>query len=68
MKKCKYDVSDQGYCGENVVEGKEYCKKHLGKKCWKCDKQAVGDCHKYYGSYVCGSPMCPDHKHEEHNS
>lgn len=67
MQKCKYDSCYKGYCGEPVVEGEEYCKEHLGKKCWKCDKQAIGDCNKFDGSYICGSPMCQDHKHGDHN-
>jgi hypothetical protein len=66
MKRCKYDVCWQGQCKNEVVESSEYCQEHLDKKCWKCNNQAVGDCHKYNGLFVCGSPMCLEHQHLEH--
>lgn len=68
-RKCIYDVCHHGRCNEDVIHGFDFCKDHLNKKCWKidCDLQAVGDCHKYNGSFVCGTPMCPTHKHQEHN-
>ena len=28
----------------------------------KCGKHAVGDCHNYAGSGVCGTPLCIEHK------
>lgn len=28
----------------------------------KCQEPAIGDCHSYAGSYVCGMPLCKGHK------
>lgn len=66
MDKCKYDVCWQGQCKNDIVEGEEYCKEHLNKKCMSCDKQAIGDCHLFNGSFVCGGSMCEDHHHNDH--
>lgn len=65
-KECKYDICWKGRCNKETVEGKEYCLEHLGIKCHKCDQQSIGDCHGFNGSFVCGYPMCEDHKHNWH--
>lgn len=32
------------------------------RKFERCDHQAIGDCHSYAGSFVCGTPLCVEHK------
>lgn len=60
---CRYDVCWSGPCGQDTVPGQDYCPKHLGNPCHTCGGQASGDCHGYNGSFVCGMPTCPDHRH-----
>jgi hypothetical protein len=31
-------------------------------KAVRCGEPAIGDCHSYAGSYVCGMPLCQEHK------
>ena len=57
MNKCIYDVCWKGECGESVEDGSDFCSEHINKKC-KCGNQSNGDCHKYNGSFVCGTPLC----------
>lgn len=64
---CEYDVCWQGRCKNESVENEKYCIEHLNKKCYHCDNQAVGDCHKYWGSFICGCPMCEEHKDRHHH-
>lgn len=68
MNKCIYDVCWKGICNKETISNTDFCEEHLGKKCQpnlrdNCDNQAVGDCHQYNGSFVCGSPLCEGHKH-----
>ena len=58
-KKCQYDVCWKGPCGKDVEEGKTFCNDHEDKKC-SYDQKAVGDCHGFNGSFVCGMPLCDD--------
>ncbi len=60
---CRYDVCWRGPCGQETAPGLEYCPEHLDIPCHKCGGQASGDCHGYNGSFVCGMPTCPDHRH-----
>lgn len=59
--KCQYDIPWAGHCGRPAVGG--YCEVHAGKTCNKCDKQATHGCG-YTGQFVCGTPLCDNHKHE----
>ena len=61
-EQCIYDVCWQGRCKNESITGQKFCEEHLNKKCYHCDNQSVGDCHKYNGSFVCGAPMCEEHK------
>ena len=65
--KCKYDICWKGRCDNDALSGKDYCKEHLDKKCTHCNEQAIGECHKYNGSFPCGSPVCQEHKITNHN-
>jgi hypothetical protein len=62
-KGCPYDVCHKGPCGSGVPTGQTYCPQHSTVKCHTCGAQATGDCHGYSGSFVCGYPICPDHRH-----
>jgi hypothetical protein len=67
-KECIYDVCWSGQCKKPTVEGSDFCEEHLDKQCGvrvdgeRCTQQAIGDCHSYAGSFVCGTPLCEDHK------
>lgn len=63
--RCEYDICWKGRCKEDALEGERFCEEHLGIKCHRkdCGRQSEGDCHSYNGSFVCGAPMCSDHKH-----
>ena len=68
-KECIYDVCWSGQCKRPTIKDSEFCEKHLEQKCKVhldnleyCNKQAVGDCHSYAGSFVCGTPLCVEHK------
>lgn len=60
--KCEFSVAWVGACGQRTVNGREYCRVHLEKKCFSCDKQATRDCD-HTSQFVCGMPMCDEHRH-----
>jgi hypothetical protein len=64
-KECIYDICWHGRCNKKTVNGSDFCKEHSKVKCShpSCEEQAVGDCHGYAGSFVCGAPTCKEHKH-----
>jgi hypothetical protein len=55
---CSYDVCWKGDCDNTVQEGNRFCTGHETLKCKHCGEKAVGDCHRYNGSFVCGAPLC----------
>lgn len=59
---CEFDLAWIGACKKVVKDGELFCEKHLKEKCWKCDKQATGQCDDA-GSFVCGMPQCAEHPH-----
>lgn len=65
MNKCKYDLAwITGGCKSESVTNGGYCLKHLEEKCYKCGKQATGECDDDHGgSFICGLPQCKEHNH-----
>jgi len=64
-KECIYDVCHRGPCKKPTVAESDFCEYHSSVKCSSptlitnnCENQAVGDCHGYHGSFVCGKPLC----------
>jgi hypothetical protein len=74
MFKCRYsnvdvnDISIETDFGEIDLSNHTINVKGIEKKVKneRCDHQAIGDCHKYAGSFVCGTPLCEEHK-KTHN-
>jgi hypothetical protein len=62
---CKFRIAWRAECGDPVVEGEEYCAKHLGKKCCSCGVQATHECETELWISVCGAPLCEDCVHIE---
>ena len=44
-------------CEKESINGSIYCKEHDGYNC-RCGEQAVTECWRYAGSFVCGQPLC----------
>lgn len=61
-KGCPYDEPWIGRCGKDIKEGTSphRCGKHDGYDCW-CGKPGVRGC-SVAVSFVCGRPLCEDHK------
>lgn len=60
---CKFNKAWIGKCGEETVEGKDYCEEHLGIECSSCGKQATHSCSETF-QFVCGAPLCDDCEHK----
>ncbi len=63
--KCKRKMGYHGDCKEEVVEGKQFCQKHLGETCRVCGAVATCECC-YAVSLVCGIRLCDDCKCPNH--
>lgn len=61
---CKFPkIWTPNLCGEEKVEGEDYCEKHLRLKCSMCGKPAIGYCNGFSGSFICGYPLCNECRH-----
>lgn len=60
MTECRFDECWVGTCNAEVVDGEDFCEKHLGQKCW-CGEQATRNC-SIACSFVCGAPLCDEHE------
>jgi len=67
MKNCH----SPGICGKETVDDTNFCKEHLELGCniiiehyplIRCGKQSTHQCNGYNGSFVCGAPLCEEHK------
>ncbi len=58
---CRFDNGWAGVCGGRFVNDDGLCSEHAAKECKVCGEQALMMCN-HTGQFVCGYPLCPDHK------
>jgi len=61
---CTFYMAWAGRCGRHSWKGADVqmCKPHFETKCRVCGEQAVHTCANFSGSFVCGTPVCVNHK------
>jgi hypothetical protein len=58
MNGCKYiKCYASSNCGDDTVNGSDFCLEHINKECVSCKEQATYECC-HTGQFVCGAPLC----------
>jgi len=60
---CKFTIAWVGECGNETIEGEDFCTEHFGLKCSSCGTQATHSCSETIGAFVCGALLCNDCEH-----
>lgn len=60
--RCDFDVAWRGHCNKPAILGETKCLEHFKIQCAMCESPSVEECSGTVLGFVCGSPLCENHK------